>query len=97
MGTFAVVFLLFVAAFAWYAISSSNKRVAKGGPRRHPNALRSTYINAISGSLITLSDGKSYLVTGGNISDWRIGHEAWATGGGLQNMTIQQFAAASEQ
>lgn len=85
---FMWTFLLFVAIFATYAITSAKRRVARGGTWEHPKALKSFYISSNSWGSIVLTDGSTYQVAAGNdASGWQPGDEVYFDGGRLYNRT----------
>lgn len=98
MPPIVIAFLLFVAGFAFYAITSARRRVARGGTWQHPKARPSTYIQLMSGEVIVLTDGRSYRAEMGNdASEWRAGHEVYWDGGRLYNRTLFDSIVARQQ
>lgn len=98
MSMFAKVFLLFVAFFAAYAITSARRRVARGGTLMHPGNTPSTYLAQNSGGSITLTDGSHYQVAAGNdASGWRINDEVNWSGGMLYNRTRHESLVAAKR
>ncbi|HQR70138.1 MAG TPA: hypothetical protein PLE54_06020 [Burkholderiaceae bacterium] len=98
MAPIAIVFLLLVAIFAVYAITSARRRVARGGPLMHPGNAPSAYVAANHWGSITLTDGSHYQVAAGNdASGWRVNDEVYYDGAKLYNRTQRDYVIASKR
>ena len=82
---FVVLLLLIIGSFIAYALWSAKRRVAAGGPLRHPDIVRGTTITNLTSGIVTLSDGCVYSVAINDISTWRVGQEVFYTSGQLMN------------